>query len=120
MVNRKGARHDAFVIENNGTFSEQISIKDSNGDLVPIPNVTVQMDIRQNPEDTSTILTLTEANGRVTNDNTGVILLEVTKEDTADLDFKTAYYDIRLVNSVSGDADFILYGQITNERTVTR
>jgi hypothetical protein len=116
---RKAANHD-FTIERDGTFKVQMSIKDSNGDLVPIPNTVVQMDLRRNPDDEDAIISLTEANSRVINDYSGVLIFTISDEDTAKLNFRKCFHDIRISNTSTGESDYILFGNVINERTVTR
>ena len=60
------AGYHHFVIEQGATFGQVLTLKDSSGTLINLTGYSsAEMDLRENPESSSVILTLTTANSRI-------------------------------------------------------
>ena len=60
------AGYHHFIIEQGATFGQTLTLKDNSDTLVNLVGYTsAEMDLRDNPEDSTTILTLTTSNGRI-------------------------------------------------------
>lgn len=109
-----------LTIEQGATFYQQIIWKDANEDPIDISGYTARMQIRKTVKATTSILSLTTENGRITlGGAAGTITLEVAAEDTADLTEFCGVYDLELEAS-DGTVTRLLQGQIEVSREVTR
>lgn len=82
---------------------------------------TAAMDIRENIEDTETLVSLTSspAAGLVLTAATGAIAITITSAVTADLDFSDAVYDLELTDS-GGAVTRLVEGGVSFVKEVTR
>ena len=114
-----GAGTYHFSMEQGSTFSRSITYKDSNGSPIDLSGYTARMQLRRNVEDSSPIIELTTANGRITLGGTaGTVTLTIAASDTASLSPVEGVYDLELV---SGDTvEKLIAGTFTIQREVTR
>ena len=95
------AGYHHFIIEQGATFGYTLTLKDSSDALVNLTGYTSgEMDLRDNPEDSTTILTLTTANGRIAlGGSAGTVTLSISATDTAAMSVGDGHYDLEIVNS---------------------
>ena len=92
-----------FIIEQGATFSQTLTLKDSSGSVINLTGYpSAEMDLRKNQDDSSEVLTLTTANGRITlGGSAGTITLLISNTDTAALTVGDGVYDLELVDSAN-------------------
>lgn len=109
-----------FYIEQGATFNQPIVWKDSAGTPVNLTNYTARMQIRKTVNSSTTLLSLTTQNGKITlGGSAGTITLLLIPSDTTSLETFCGVYDLELQSS-SGFVTRLLEGQITISREVTR
>ena len=110
-----------FVIEQGATFSRILTLKDSTGTVVNLSGYSsAEMDLRQNPEESSTILELTTTNGRIAlGGAAGTVTLTVSATDTANLTADDGVYDLEITDS-GGNVFRILEGSYSIRRNISR
>jgi hypothetical protein len=88
---------------------------------VDLSGATVRMHVRAKVTTATTLLELTEANGRalLTDAAGGEITLLVGAADTAALTFDSAVYDLE-IEYAGGTVDRVLYGAVKLSKEVTR
>jgi hypothetical protein len=112
----------SFTIEQGATFARTLTWRDSLGVLVPLAGLRARMQIRPKPESPLVLLELTTENGRIALTDPGVITLSISAADTAALAFKTAHYDLEIVDptAVPEHVDRLVQGTVTLSQEVTR
>lgn len=92
-----------FIIEQGATFKQTLTLKDSAGTAINLTGYpSAEMDLRKNQDDSSEVLTLTTANGRITlGGSAGTITLEISATDTAALTVGDGVYDLELKDSTN-------------------
>jgi len=119
MVYEKAAKHD-FIIDRGSFFQRTLTIKDTNGNPVDLTNYDAEMDIRITAFSEETALQLdTPSNSIVLGGTEGTISIIINPTVTEALSLPVAVYDIKLIPP-SDEAEFILYGNLKINRTVTR
>ena len=109
-----------LIIEQGATFQRVLTIKDAAGSVVNTTNYTGEMDLRKEPDDSAEVLTLTNANGRVSMGGAnGKITLLVSATDTGNLDEGEGVYDLKITSS-GGVSDRFIEGTYSIRRGVTR
>jgi|TARA_R100000149_G_C5880899_1_gene146043 hypothetical protein len=95
------AGYHHFIIEQGATFGQTLTLKDSSDALVNLTGYSsAEMDLRDNPESSTTTLTLTTANGRIAlGGSAGTVTLTISASDTASMSVGDGYYDLEIVNS---------------------
>ena len=79
-----------------------------------------RMDIRENLDDTTTLVSLTSVGGDIViNTTTAQITITITATVTAALDFDEGVYDLELEDD-SGNVTRLLYGDVAFNKEVTR
>lgn len=110
-----------FTIERNTTFTKTVVWKDSEGVVVNLANYTAQLQVRQAPGATDTVLDLTTANGKlVITGAAGSVGITITAAETMGLTARRYFYDLRLYNTLTQTAYRLLQGVITVSPEVTR
>lgn len=85
-----------------------------------LTNYTARMQIREDVDSTSTLVSLTSTGGDIAIVAADAkITITIATTVTAALDFETAVYDLELVDA-SGEATRILEGEVTLSKEVTR
>ena len=114
-----------LIIEQGATFAKSILWKDSDGDAIDISGYTVTMQVRENLDSVSPILTGASGNGGTISITleagavTGLIDILITAANTANLDFVKASYDIE-ANDGSDVITRLMEGTITLSKEITR
>lgn len=110
-----------FVFEQGATFGQTLTLKDSSNALVNLTGYTAaEMDLRENPESSSVVATLTVANSRVAlGGAAGTVTLSMSATDTANLTAGDGVYDLELTDG-SGGIHRILEGTYTVRRNISR
>lgn len=110
-----------FVIEQGATFSRVLTLKDSSGTVVNLNSYSsAEMDLRENPESSTEVITLTTANGRIAlGGAAGTVTLTISATDTANLTADDGVYDLELTDS-GGNVFRILEGSYSIRRGITR
>lgn len=112
-------RHD-FIINKGATFSKEIRYKDENGALINLTGYVARMHIRETVESSTTIVTLTTENGRITlGGAAGTIVLNISATDTAAITQNLAVYDLEIVAG-GGLVTRLLEGEVQFIDNVTR
>jgi hypothetical protein len=111
-----------LTIEQGATFDRTLTWRDAEGVLVPLTNLTARMHIRTKVTDATELLELTTENDRITLTDPGVIDLHIDADDTALLTFKTAVYDLEIVDpsTVPETVTRLVKGTVTLSPEVTR
>ena len=115
------AGYHHFVIEKGATFSKVLTLKDSGGTVINLTGyASAEMDLRENPEASSTVLTLTTGNSRVALGGTaGTVTLTITASDTAGLTAGDGVYDLEITDGNS-NIYRIMEGTYSIRRNVSR
>lgn len=110
-----------FVIEQGATFSRVLTLKDSSGTVVNLSSYSgAEMDLRENPESSTEVITLTTGNGRIAlGGAAGTVTLTISATDTANLTADDGVYDLELTDS-GGNVFRILEGSYSIRRGITR
>lgn len=110
-----------FVIEQGATFSRILTLKDSTGTVVNLNSYSsAEMDLRENPESSTEVITLTTGNGRIAlGGAAGTVTLTISSSDTASMTADDGVYDLELTDS-GGNVFRILEGTYAVRRNITR
>tara|TARA_R100001460_G_scaffold90639_1_gene132324 strand:- start:841 stop:1194 length:354 start_codon:yes stop_codon:yes gene_type:complete len=110
-----------FIIEQGATFGHTLTLKDSNGSVVNLTGYTsAEMDLRAHPDSTSSLATLTTANGRITlGASAGTVTLAISASDTASLEASEGVYDLEITDAQS-NIFRILEGTYSIRRGISR
>ena len=112
-------RHD-IEIEQGSDFVLNILYQDTNDDVLDLSTYTARMHLRESSDSSSTLIELTNGNGRITlGQSDPNIILELTAGDTASLDFDYAFYDLEVVSS-SATVSKVLRGSVKLIREFTK
>lgn len=104
-----------FAIWKGATFRTTITVYTDAGEtLQDFSGATAELIIRDQPEGTP-LLTLTTENGGIELGGAqGTIRLYISAEDTQDVDWTSAVYDLTVTaGGPNGDTDALLYGGFT-------
>lgn len=112
------AAYNDFIIESGSTWSVTLSASDVSGSVINHTGYSVSMDIRNSPDSTSSLLSLTQANGRVAINGSGSIVLSLASSDTSALTFRTGVYDLK-VATAGGNTSYYLRGKVNIIKSVT-
>ena len=115
------AGYHHFVIEQGATFGQTLTLKDEDSAVVNLTGYTAaEMDLRENPESSTTVLTLTVANSRVAlGGSAGTVTLTVSASDTASLTAGDGVYDLEITDGGS-NIYRILEGTYSIRRNISR
>ena len=115
------AGYHHFIIEQGATFGQTLTLKDSSDTLINLTGYTsAEMDLRETPESSSEVLTLTTANNRVTlGGSAGTVTLSISAADTANLTAGDGVFDLEVVDG-SSRVYRILEGTYTIRRNISR
>lgn len=110
-----------FKIDQGSTFERTLTFtEDDNVTPRDFTGYTWRMQIRKYLSDTVVLIELTSENGRIdiSNQDTGVVVLNISATDTTDLDFSNAVYDLESVNGAIVQRE--LKGKVKLSKEVTR
>ena len=97
------AGYHHFVIEQGATFSKVLTLKDSSGTVINLTGyASGEMDLRTNHDASTTFLTLTTSNSRMSlGGSAGTVTLTVSASDTSGLDVQDGVFDLELTDASS-------------------
>jgi tRNA threonylcarbamoyladenosine modification (KEOPS) complex Pcc1 subunit len=115
------AGYHHFIIEQGATFGQTLTLKDSSDTLINLTGYTsAEMDLRETPESSSEVLTLTTANNRIAlGGSAGTVTLSISAADTANLTAGDGVFDLEVVDG-SSRVFRILEGTYTIRRNISR
>tara|TARA_Y100001972_G_scaffold92910_1_gene113825 strand:+ start:2250 stop:2603 length:354 start_codon:yes stop_codon:yes gene_type:complete len=115
------AGYHHFIIEQGATFGQTLTLKDSSDTVINLTGYTsAEMDLRETPESSSTVATLTTSNSRITlGGAAGTVTLAISAADTANLTAGDGVYDLEIVDG-SSRVYRILEGTYSIRRNVSR
>ena len=115
------AGYHHFIIEQGATFGQTLTLKDSSDTLINLTGYTsAEMDLRETPESSSEVLTLTTANSRIAlGGAAGTVTLSISAADTANLTAGDGIFDLEVVDG-SSRVYRILEGTYTIRRNISR
>tara|TARA_R100000152_G_scaffold4295_1_gene1490 strand:+ start:484 stop:837 length:354 start_codon:yes stop_codon:yes gene_type:complete len=115
------AGYHHFIIEQGATFGQTLTLKDSSDTVINLSGyASAEMDLRENPESSSTIITLTTSNSRIAlGGAAGTVTLSISASDTANLTAGDGVYDLEIVDG-SSNVYRILEGTYTVRRNISR
>ena len=110
-----------FIIEQGATFKKILTLKDSSSVAINLTGYSgAEMDLRLDQDESSEVLTLTTANGRISlGGAAGTLTLEISATDTTNLTPGDGVYDLELTDA-SGKVDRILEGTYSIRGNVSR
>ena len=71
-----------ITCEQGATFSRTLTVKDSNGDARDLSSHTARMQVRRTNSSSTTPIELTTANGKISTNSSGQIILSISASDT--------------------------------------
>jgi len=115
------AGYHHFIIEQGATFGQTLTLKDSSDTLINLTGyASAEMDLRETPESSSEVLTLTTANSRIALGGTaGTVTLTISASDTANLTAGDGVFDLEVVDG-SSNIYRILEGTYSVRRNISR
>ncbi len=110
-----------FIIEQGATFQKILTLKDSAGSVINLSGYSgAEMDLRLDSDSSTTVKTLTTANGGIVNGGSaGTLTLLISATDTASLTAGDGVYDLELTDA-SGKVDRLLEGTYSIRGNVSR
>ena len=115
------AGYHHFIIEQGATFGQTLTLKDSSDTVINLTGYTsAEMDLRETPESSSEVLTLTTANSRIAlGGSAGTVTISISAADTANLTAGDGVFDLEVVDG-SSRVYRILEGTYTIRRNISR
>ena len=108
-----------FTIDQGANWNLKVVYKDSDGDVIDLTGYTAAMQLRQNYNSDTAVLSLSTSNGGITiNGPLGELNLQATAAQTGSLDSGFYVYDLEVTSG--GVVTRIIQGQITVAGEVTR
>ena len=107
-----------ITCEQGATFSRTLTVKDSNGDARDLSSYTARMQVRRTKSSSTTLIDLTTANGRISTNSAGQIILSISATDTAALTDE-GVYDLE-IEDTSGNVERVVEGKFKLHLEVTR
>jgi ketopantoate hydroxymethyltransferase len=108
-----------MVIQQGATFQRTVTWKDENGALINLTGYTARLQIRETPDATATIVSLTDSSGLVLGGSAGTIAITISATATAALTITRAVYDLELVTA-GGIVTRLLEGTVSVTPEVSR
>ena len=113
------AGYHHFIIEQGATFGQTLTLKDSSNALINLTGFTGAMSLKEKPDSSATVLSLTTANGRMTiGGNAGTIQLLISATDTGNLTPDDGVFDLE-ITSGAGVVTRIIEGTYSIRRNIT-
>ena len=115
------AGYHHFIIEQGATFGQTLTLKDSSDTVINLTGyASAEMDLRETPESSSEVLTLTTANSRIALGGTaGTVTLTISASDTNNLTAGDGVFDLEVVDG-SSNIYRILEGTYSVRRNISR
>lgn len=110
-----------MVIEQGATFRLRLTLKLSDGSLMPLDGHIARMQIRAKVASEDVIYALTTENGGIElGGAAGTVDLYISDEDTAAMAFKSGVYDLEIETVPNGDVIRVIEGKVRLSPEVTR
>tara|TARA_R110000751_G_scaffold29217_1_gene75443 strand:- start:1038 stop:1391 length:354 start_codon:yes stop_codon:yes gene_type:complete len=115
------AGYHHFIIEQGATFGQTLTLKDSSDTVINLTGyASAEMDLRETPESSSEVLTLTTANSRIAlGGSAGTVTLTISASDTNNLTAGDGVFDLEVVDG-SSNIYRILEGTYSVRRNISR
>ena len=115
------AGYHHFIIEQGATFGQTLTLKDSSDTVINLTGyASAEMDLRETPESSSEVLTLTTANSRIAlGGSAGTVTLTISASDTANLTAGDGVFDLEVVDG-SSNIYRVLEGTYSVRRNISR
>lgn len=114
------------TIERGSTFQLTVTYKDASGTVVNLTGWTFRMQVRESQNAATTVLTSEGGSPTIaideTNKATGVLVFSVTPTNTTAISpstLTTAYYDIEIQKTSTGEVRRILQGKLNISPEIT-
>lgn len=107
-----------ITCEQGATFTRTLTVKDSNGDARDLSSHTARMQVRRTKSSATSLIELTTANGRISTNAAGQIVLSISAADTAALTDE-GVYDLE-IEDTSGSVERVVEGKFNLHLEVTR
>ena len=114
------------TLERGSTFQLTVTYKDASGEIVNLTGWTFRMQVRESQSAATTILTSEGGSPTIaideTNKATGVLVFSVTPTNTTAISpstLTTAYYDIEIQKTSTGEVRRILQGRLNISPEIT-
>jgi hypothetical protein len=114
------------TVERGSTFQLTVTYKDASGTAVNLTGWTFRMQVRESQSAASTVLTSEGGSPTIaideTNKATGVLIFSVTPTNTTAISpstLTTAYYDIEIQKTSTGEVRRILQGKLNISPEIT-
>jgi hypothetical protein len=109
-----------IVCDQGSTFTRTLEIKTAEGTVFSLVGYTARMEVRRTLDTSTTIVSLTTANGRITiNGALGTITLALTAVETAALT-QSGVYDLEIVKTATSAVHKVVRGEFKLEKEVSR
>ena len=109
-----------IVCDQGSSFTRTLEIKTAEGTVFPLVGYTARMEVRRTLDASSTIVSLTTANGRISiNGALGTITLTLTATETAVLT-QSGVYDLEIVETATNNVHKVVRGEFKLEKEVSR
>jgi hypothetical protein len=119
MSYEKAAKYD-IIIDKGSTWQRTLTIKDSDGIPVDLTDYYAELDIRITEFSEETAIQLdSNSSSIVLGGTSGTISLIIEPTDTSAFTIPAGKHDLKLVSPL-GISEFILYGNVRINQTVTR
>jgi hypothetical protein len=115
-----------FKIEQGAKISKRFQYNDEDGTPVPLTGFSGRMQIRETQDDTTILLELTTANGRIIFEAAAEVgridwLVGATDTETGTLDWQSGVYDFEIFEDADADNVIrLLEGKVKVDLEVTR
>lgn len=109
-----------IVIQQGANFALNVTAKNDDGSIKDLTGYTAKMQVRITPTDNTILLEASSANGRITiNAPGGIVMVAVGADVTTGLNWNVAYYDIEITTGAT-NVFRIVEGFATFSREVTK
>ena len=107
-----------IVFRKGGAWTRTFTWERPKGTPVSLTGAEADLQIRENVDDTTALVSLSESSGITLGGAAGTIIVTLTSTQT-NLDIENGVYDLRIKES-GGDWDYLLSGSVKVIKTVTR
>lgn len=108
-----------FTVERGIQFQKTLTITE-NGAAYDLTNFTAKMQLREQVNSSSALLTLTSGSGLTLGGTAGTIIITIPAAQSNAIDVPKAVYDLQLTNGSSINVLSLVGGTITFKQKVTR
>jgi len=114
------AGYHHFIIEQGATFGQTLTLYDSSNTLINLSGyASGSMSLKESPDASATILSLTTANNRMTlGGSAGTVILAISATDTANLTPDDGVFDLEIVSG-AGVISRLIEGTYSIRRNIT-